>query len=402
MTKNDLIRSLDDIFKDPDVDTMLQAPIKHKAVTYDIEVSGFKEINNWVSDHNGQEPRKLRDPSQMKQRKLASRLKGIRDSVERSEYLAPYDTFGLLRDESEPKRLEDAIRREKADFSSLDDILDDDSVLFAGASAQVSDSKLFDTKVYKDIRREQENKPEVVSQRKAMTNFGEFEPMFKRVQAEIASGKRQIRPFKNYEILRHHFYVLKGQLLYVDEIGAEIELNDNSNRKTDARLHVVYDNGTDNQPLRNGLAASLYGRQGRVVTEPDENFALGIDDHITGFIYVLKSLSTDKQIVRIQDDHPLYKVGFTVGSVQKRIANAENESTYLYAPVQLVEEMKVVNLNAEALETALHHAMVEYQLDIDITAPNGRLIHPREWFVVDLATIEDISSNIISKLRIQD
>ena len=70
--------------------------------------------------------------------------------------------------------------------------------------------------------------------------------------------------------------------------------------------------------------------------------------------------------------------------------------------MQLVEEMKVVNLNAEALETALHHAMVEYQLDIDITAPNGRLIHPREWFVVDLATIEDISSNIISKLRIQD
>ncbi|MDN6760344.1 MAG: GIY-YIG nuclease family protein, partial [Lentilactobacillus parabuchneri] len=51
---------------------------------------------------------------------------------------------------------------------------------------------------------------------------------------------------------------------------------------------------------------------------------------------------------------------------------------------------------------ALHHAMAEYQLDIDITAANGRLIHPREWFVVDLTTIEEIAANIISKLRMQD
>ena len=106
--------------------------------------------------------------------------------------------------------------------------------------------------------------------------------------------------------------------------------------------------------------------------------------------------------MRIQNEHSLYKVGFTVGSIQKRIANAENESTYLYAPVELVEEMKVVNLNAESLETALHHAMAEYQLDIDITAANGRLIHPREWFVVDWTTIEEIAENIISKLRMQD
>lgn len=402
MADDNLIRSLDDIFNDPDVDDMLQAPVKHKSVTYDLEVTGFQEINEWVSDHDGQEPQKLRDPSQMKQRKLASRLKGIRESAERRDHLATYDTFGLLRDEPETEKLEDVIKQEKTDFSSLDDILNDDSVLFTGTQTQVSDSKLFDTKVYKDIQREQENRPEVVSQRKAMANFGEFEPMFKKAQAEIASGKRQLRPFKNYEILRHHFYVLKGQLLYVEEVGAEIELNDNSNRKTDARLHVVYDNGTDNHPLRNGLAASLYGRQGRVVTEPDETFAFETNDQITGFIYVLKSLSTNEQIMRIQNEHPLYKVGFTAGSIQKRIANAENESTYLYAPVELVEEMKVVNLNAESLETALHHEMAEYQLDIDITAANGRLIHPREWFVVDLTTIEEIAANIISKLRMQD
>lgn len=116
MTDNNLIRSLDDIFNDPDVDDMLQAPVKHKSVTYDLEVTGFQEINDWVSDHDGQEPQKLRDPSQMKQRKLASRLKGIRDSTERRDHLAPYDTFGLLRDGSETKKLEDVIKQEKTDF----------------------------------------------------------------------------------------------------------------------------------------------------------------------------------------------------------------------------------------------------------------------------------------------
>ncbi|AYJ41205.1 GIY-YIG nuclease family protein [Lactiplantibacillus pentosus] len=401
MANSNLIRSLNDIFNDPDVDDMLKAPAKHRPVVYDTELDGFREINAWVESHNGSEPQKLRDPSQLKQRKLASRLKGIREDPNRRKHLLPYDTFGLLRSDETQTSLEEAVRKEKSNFSSLDDILGDDSILFSDTSAQLIDGKLFDTKIYKDIQREQENRPELVSQRKMMANFSEFEPMFKKVQAEITSGKRQLRAFKNYEILRHHFYVLKGQLLYVDEIGAEIELSNNSHRKKDARLHVIYDNGTDNHPLRNGLAASLYGRQGRVVSEPENHFILNADDQVTGFIYVLKSLSTNEQVVRIQQNNSLYKVGFTAGSIRKRIANAENESTYLYAPVQIIEEMKVVNLNAEALETALHHAMAEYQLKIDITAANGRLIHPREWFVIDLTQIEEIAADIISKLRMQ-
>ena len=43
MADDNLIRSLDDIFNDPDVDDMLQAPIKHKSVTYDLEVTGFRK-----------------------------------------------------------------------------------------------------------------------------------------------------------------------------------------------------------------------------------------------------------------------------------------------------------------------------------------------------------------------
>ena len=102
---------------------------------------------------------------------------------------------------------------------------------------------------------------------------------------------------------------------------------------------------------------------------------------------------------KLQEKHPLYKVGYTSGSVEKRIANAENESTYLYGPVRVCEEIQVKNLNSEALETAIHHALAGYRLDVDIKAPNGRMIHPREWFVTDLDTIDDVVNAIVSKLK---
>ncbi|WP_431306560.1 GIY-YIG nuclease family protein [Ligilactobacillus pobuzihii] len=85
------------------------------------------------------------------------------------------------------------------------------------------------------------------------------------------------------------------------------------------------------------------------------------DDLVTGYIYVLKSASKAPQIASIK---PLYKAGFTVNDIQKRISNAENESTYLYAPVEIIEEIQVLNLNAESLETTIHHSLAPYQLDV--------------------------------------
>lgn len=157
--------------------------------------------------------------------------------------------------------------------------------------------------------------------------------------------------------------------------------------------------------LRNGLIASLYGSKkrhgyGKAVSEPKGSFSFYADDQITGYIYVLKSLSNNPEVKRIQSEYPLYKVGFTSNTVEKRIANAENESTYLYGPVKVVAEYQVVNLNPEALETALHHALSNYRLDVDIKAPNGHIIHPREWFVVSLETINTLINKIMSNLRI--
>ena len=95
----------------------------------------------------------------------------------------------------------------------------------------------------------------------------------------------------------------------------------------------------------------------------------------------MKTLSQNPQLSTI---NPLFKVGVTTRKVEERIRNAENESTYLYAPVKLIEKIKIFNLEPTPLETAIHHALRPYQLNIDITLPNGNKVHPEEWFCVEL------------------
>ena len=370
---------------------------------YDPEVEKFKEIENWVKKHNGKEPEKTTDLSRLGERKLASRLKGIREAPERIELLKPYDKLGLLKQEDQNVSLKEKVSHEKMTFNSLDDILNNDSALFDN-SGQSLNSKLFDTGSLNAFKKSQENVAKNKSKRKTMDDFNKYRPMFKKVQAELTSGKRHLVRYGNNKLKLHGFYVLKGQLMYIESIGSEFKNNNRSYTDTDARLHVIYDNGTENFPLRNGLIASLYGSKqrgggGKIVTEPDDKFEFGADDQITGYVYVLKSLSNNADVKRIQEDHPLYKVGFTSGTVERRIANAENESTYLYGPVKVVAEYQVINLNPEALETALHHALTQYRLDVDIRAGNGKIIHPREWFIVDLNTINNLISQIISKLQ---
>ena len=56
--------------------------------------------------------------------------------------------------------------------------------------------------------------------------------------------------------------------------------------------------------------------------EFEQHFTLADKDVESGTIYVLRSKSSRPEIAAIKD---LYKIGFTVTSVESRIANAKNE-----------------------------------------------------------------------------
>lgn len=390
-------RSLEDIFSDPDVDELLASNAKKNNKVIDNDVAGFIEITEWVKEHDGKLPQKVREQPE---RKYYSRLKGIKNNPERAEKLKEYDELGLLidEDESEYKVLENLSNKS---FSKLDDLLSDSDVLdFLGGDDLVKETKLFDTKKINETIKARETKysPESVARRKKVADFSEYSLMFKEVQKDLASGYRELKKFTNKgnSVVVGSFYVLNGQLIYIESFGEEVDKNNKNGKYKDRRVHVIIENGTESNLLLRGLVASLYGRGGCTVTERDDTFELKSDDYVTGYIYVLKSLSTNPQIADIRN---LYKIGFTTTSIKKRLANAENESTYLYAPVKVVAEFQVVNLGAVQLEKAIHHALESYHLDVEITGPNGKMINPNEWFVVDFEIIEEVVNSIVSKLR---
>jgi hypothetical protein len=118
------------------------------------------------------------------------------------------------------------------------------------------------------------------------------------------------------------------------------------------------------------------------------------EDLQTGWIYVLKSKSTNAELSSIQN---LFKIGFASNSVDDRIKNAKNEATYLFADVKKIATYKVYNRNADKLESLLHRFFASACLDIDLFNEKGQRLNPREWFVVSLEVIEESIQLILNE-----
>src|SRR3546814_277607 len=108
---------------------------------------------------------------------------------------------------------------------------------------------------------------------------------------------------------------------------------------SDARLRVIYSNGTESNLLLRSLQRALYKDEaGRRITEPTAGplFADESDeeDIASGTIYVLRS-KADHPLVAANRDL-LHKIGVTGGDVARRIANAKLDPTFLMADVEIV------------------------------------------------------------------
>ncbi|MDR6522621.1 hypothetical protein J2789_005311 [Variovorax paradoxus] len=90
----------------------------------------------------------------------------------------------------------------------------------------------------------------------------------------------------------------------------------------------------------------------------------------------------------------IHKIGVTGGKVAIRIADAENQATYLLAPVEIVAEYKLHNLNRTKMENIFHRLFGAVQLDLTIEDRFGKPVKPREWFVVPLQVIDEAVERI--------
>lgn len=203
------------------------------------------------------------------------------------------------------------------------------------------------------------------------------------------------RRFKeDAQIKLGEFFILGGHKAYVAEMGEEIKA---PNGSTDARLRVIYDSGTESDLLMRSLQRALYKDDaGRRITDPSAGPLFSDEeeegDLESGTIYVLRS----------QSDHPfikehreiIHKIGVTGGDVNKRIANAKLDSTFLMADVEIVATYKLSNINRVKLEKLIHRFFESAKLELAIPDRFGNSIIAREWFLVPLFVIDEAVEKI--------
>jgi len=235
-----------------------------------------------------------------------------------------------------------------------------------------------------------------MAKRKPCKDFANYADQFITVQQELKESKRKLIVFtdKGEALVAGNYYVLGGVLLYLESIFFDPE--NKSKRKTghkkDGRTRCIFENGTESNMLYRSLAKALY-QGGKIVTQTKDQINkefqknLGVikkEDELAGYIYILKSLSKNSKIQSLQN---LYKVGFSTTTVEKRIANAENEPTYLMSPVKIIAEYEAYNMNTQKFEKLLHRFLAEVCLDLQVSDNNGRTHQPREWFIAPLDVI---------------
>ncbi len=360
--------SLDDILDNDPLKLLSDLKVKNPIITADDRlVASFEEINDFY-EKNSCEPQKSTD---MNERGLFSRLKGLRNNPKKVEALKKYDRFNLL---------------ESTEVTSIEDIFENDPLGLLGSD----DEDIFTLKNIPKVT----TMPDYVSSRKPCKEFEKYEKLFIDCQNDLKNKKRTLVKFQNeQQIKKGYYFVLNGVLLYVLDVGESFK----KQGKVNARLNLIFENETESDMLLRSLSAELY-KNGKRVSEYDESSIEGLysvndEDEQNGFIYILKSLSHEDIITTKEN---LYKIGFSTTAVETRIKNAKQDPTYLMADVQTVSAYEVYNVNPHKLEQLIHQFFGNSCLDIDIIDGNGKLHRPREWFIAPLNVIEEAIELIVS------
>jgi len=343
-------------------------------------IAGFQDVLRFYQT-NGRAPEhgERRD---IFERLYAVRLDRLRKLPEAKTLLATLDTPGLL--DGAPA------------VSTLGDDLDEDALLAELGVTSELDAGPDDITVLRHVSSHAEKRAvEDIADRTPCKDFQQFQPLFVQAERELKSGVRKARRFgRDASVVTGNFFILGGQLAYVAEMDKQYRT---PNGETNARLRVIYSNGTESDLLLRSLQRALYKDDtGRRLTDADMGPLFGDekepDDIETGTIYVLRSLSEHPFVVANRE--VLHKIGVTGGKVETRIANAEKDATYLLAKVEVVATYKLHNLNRTKLENIFHRLFAAAQVDLTIEDRFGHPVKPREWFLVPLQVIDETVQRI--------
>ncbi|MEC8848602.1 MAG: GIY-YIG nuclease family protein [Pseudomonadota bacterium] len=342
-------------------------------------VAGFEEIQRFTEKH-GRAPQHGED-GDIFERLYAVRLDRLRMLPECRALLEPLDHQGLLAGAP-------VVSASDSEVIGADQL--------AAELAELGEAA--DITVLRHVRTSAEKRAaEEVADRKPCEDFEVFRPLFERVQADIRTGIRQSQPIEagRRAIEAGDFFVLDGLTLYVAEVGEPLKTTAG---EVDRRLRLIFSNGTESNLLLRSLQRAFYNDSAarRLASPESGQMSFGgeleADDVESGTIYVLRSLSDHPYVS--QHRSLIHKVGVTGGRVEARIANAEHDSTYLLAKVEVVATYKLAGINRTRMESLFHKLFASARLDITINDRFGRPVQPEEWFLVPLFVIDEAVARV--------
>src|SRR5690554_168057 len=363
-------RTLDDVFNNDTLGLLDVKPKQsYRQSSESIYVGMYHEIRDFI-ERNGREPSaKSRN---INEARLGQRLDALRKNTEAQQVLAPYDTKTQILQVT-PEASE---RVESATPRTLDDVLSSELLNDKHDIFRVAD-------VIQKGKKQSTN--DYQATRKRCEDFEQFKPLFEHVQRELDSGVRRTSSIDGIaEIQEGQFFIVGGLIAYVAHVGEKYEHRKGHHN---ARMRVIFSNGTESDLLLRSFGASLHkDKAARAISGGTEGPLFREQKaERTGIVYVLKSKSELPQIA--EHYHYLHKIGATNGAVKKRVGNPRKQTTYLRADIEVAAEYTLYGYQPKKVERVLQLFFSDAQADIKIRDGFGDIAKPREWYFVPLEEI---------------
>lgn len=322
-----------------------------------LEIVAFRERTGHEPSQNTRLPEEMR---------LGVRLATYRNDPENVVKLRDFDQYNLL--QTPNLKPSDEIP------ASLDELLASGDDLLS-----TPDDHIFEFRATPAPQAKSE--PDVIAERVRCPDFEKYQPIFDECIADVANGARSTVPTSStYQIATGDIFILDGQLAYIADVGAWQTRGD----MKDARLRIIYDNGTESDHLLRSFGKALYRSDNsrRVLAGLDGLFDL----RVTGCIYVARTLSKDPNLSDLRDH--IVKIGSTNGSAKDRIVGAVSDPTFLLAEAKIMDEYETKGIAPSKIEALLHRFFAAACVNLQIPDRFGRNVDPREWFFVSPGSVE--------------
>ncbi|MGN0908330.1 MAG: GIY-YIG nuclease family protein [Succinivibrio sp.] len=384
----------------------------------DLLESKSKEVLDFISEHHRLPDLESHD---WKEKTLARRCKALcrddpafKEQCERLAGVTATDAVVISRSAGPDKVREEVIEepaKPPKGYKSMNDIFNDDDGLLDNLGSALP----------KEDWRRNDPKPQPRSKdnQTAMTgecqDFFHYQRYFDEIKDLLAKGKLGIRPIKgsNGSIGFGDVFVHKGVMSIIASIDERNVFHD-EHFGDQFRMRQIFENGKESNVFNLTLRADFYKKSAagsvRVIAVSAEGASylekmkaelrqLGKGTQTKapiGYIYILKSLSKNPAIREFAGNSELVKIGFSTTDVRTRVRNAENEPTYLCAPVFIAETVSCLTCDPSTLEHLVHGILRGQRLNIELKDRTGKTYRPREWFAVSVETASEIVRHIIN------